>query len=267
MAAHACVWCRVGRWFVPSRREIWGGFHGTPLITSRHVRLNVQRGNIGSICRSSTVCLVVNAHIVPDTAMSTAALLGRDSWSYFPVRQYRDVSKTETVGTFLENENAQPVDQHFNQWVNGAVGMIESKRKKRRLVRDASHNQSFPNGISLVQVHLTSIDGTDAAEGLYYIRFGSDWFPQEAIVETGISQISLQRLNADGPVVQRGMRFGVGGDRLEPCKTGNAEITQNELPCVNAVVGGGRPEKSDDEPPTTVLSTLNALQQKTFLRL
>ena len=88
----------------------WGGFHGTPLITSRHVRLNVHFGNVGSICGSSTVSLVVNAHVVLDTAMSTAGLLGRDSWSHFPVRKYRDVSKTETVATFLENENAPPVD-------------------------------------------------------------------------------------------------------------------------------------------------------------
>ena len=64
----------------------WGGFHGTPLITSRRVRLNVHLRNIGSISRSSTVCLVVNAHIVPDTAMATAVLLGRDSWYHFPVR-------------------------------------------------------------------------------------------------------------------------------------------------------------------------------------
>ena len=41
---------------------------------------------------------------------------------------------------------------------------------------------------------------------------------------------------------------------------------QNEIPSVNAV-GDGGPEKSDDEPPTTVLSTLNAQQQKSFLRL
>ena len=60
-----------------------GGFHGTPSITCRHVWLNVHLGNTGSISRSSTVCLVVNAHIVPDTAMSTAVLLGRDSWSRF----------------------------------------------------------------------------------------------------------------------------------------------------------------------------------------
>ena len=78
------------------------------------MRLNVHLGNIGSICRSFTVCLVVNAHIVPDTAISTAGLLGRDSWSHFPVRKCRDVSKTETVATSLENENAPPVGQHFN---------------------------------------------------------------------------------------------------------------------------------------------------------
>ena len=35
----------------------WGDFHGTPLITSRRVRLNVHLGNIGSISRSST-CLL-----------------------------------------------------------------------------------------------------------------------------------------------------------------------------------------------------------------
>ena len=120
--------------------------------------------------------------------------------------------------------------------------------------------------MSWVQVHLTNTDGTDEAEGLYYIRFGSDWFPQEAIIEAGISEIPLQRLNADGLIVQRGMRLGVG-DRLEPCKIDNAEIIQNEISSVNAVVGHGSPEKSDDEPTTTVLSTVNALQQKAFLRL
>ena len=137
--------------------------------------------------------------------------------------------------------------------------MIEGKRKNRVVVIAASHNQSLPNAISWVQVHLTSIDGTDAAEGLYCTRFGSDWFPQEAIVEAGISEIPLQRLNADGFIVKRGMRLGVGGDRLEPCKIDNAEMIQNEIPRVNAEVGDGSPEKSDDKPPTTVLSTLNAL--------
>ena len=121
--------------------------------------------------------------------------------------------------------------------------MIEGKRKNRVVVRAARNNQSLPNAISWVQVHLTNIDGTDAAEGLYYTwyTFWIWWFPQEAIVEAGTSEIPLQRLNADGLVVQRGMRLGVGGDRLEPWKIDNAEIIQNEIPSVNAVAGNGSP--------------------------
>ena len=65
--------------------------------------------------------------------------------------------------------------------------------------------------------------------------------PARAIVEAGISEIPLQRLNADGFIVKRGMRLGVGGDRLEPCKIDNAEIIQNEIPSVNAVAGNGSP--------------------------
>ena len=63
------------------------------------------------------------------------------------------------------------------------------------------------------------------------------------------------------------MRLSLGGDRLEPSKLDIAEIIQNEVTSINAVVGDGSPEKSDDEPPTTVLSSLNAPQHKTFLRL
>ena len=73
--------------------------------------------------------------------------------------------------------------------MNNVGRMIEGKRKNRAVVRVARHNHRFPNAMSWVQVHLTTTDGSDAAEGLYYIRFGSDWFPQEAIVEASISEI------------------------------------------------------------------------------
>ena len=63
------------------------------------------------------------------------------------------------------------------------------------------------------------------------------------------------------------MRLSLGGDRLEPSKLDIAEIIQNEVTSIYAVVGDGSPEKSDDEPPTTVLCSLNALQHKTLLRL
>ena len=71
-------------------QKTWGGFNGVPLITSSRVRLNIYLGNSGKhlvpSAKPQTVCLVVYAHLVPDTAMSTAVLLGRDSWSHFPVR-------------------------------------------------------------------------------------------------------------------------------------------------------------------------------------
>ena len=78
-------------------QKTWGGFHGVPLVTSSHVRLNINLGNSGKNGRQPTqprtVCMVVHAHVVPNTAMSTAILPGRDSWSHFPVR------KTEISGT------------------------------------------------------------------------------------------------------------------------------------------------------------------------
>ena len=94
-------------------QETWGGFHGASLVNSSHVRLNVQLGNTGTVGRSSTVCLAVHARIVPDTAMSTRVLLGRDSVSQFTVRKFRDVRETERVTAFIANESARTDDQRF----------------------------------------------------------------------------------------------------------------------------------------------------------
>ena len=54
-------------------------------------------------------------------------------------------------------------------------------------------------------------------EGAYYIRFGSEWFPQEAMVEAGTSEIPIKHLHTDSFRVQRGMKLGVvGGIKLVP---------------------------------------------------
>ena len=103
-----------------------------PLVTSSHVRLNIHQRNCGKIGRQptppSSVCMVVNAHVVPDTAMSTAILLGRESWSHFPVRKYRDISNTDTILTFVEPDwDREVTNRRYTQWVNSAVGMIEGK--------------------------------------------------------------------------------------------------------------------------------------------
>ena len=89
--------------------KTWVGFHGVPLITSSYVRLNIQLENIkktdqGSV-RSPTVCLVVFAHVVPEEAMTVDVFLGRDSWSPFPIRIYRDVSETTTIVAFVTKTN------------------------------------------------------------------------------------------------------------------------------------------------------------------
>ena len=122
------------------------------------VRLNIHFSDsmrVGSVLENCpTVCLVVYAHVVPDTAMSTAVLLGRDSWSKFPVRKYRDVSETETVVTFVEPDEVSTTssNQRFTQWVNNAVGMIESKGNGRVVVRVASHSYRPPNAMSWLNV-------------------------------------------------------------------------------------------------------------------
>ena len=163
--------------------KTWGGFHGIPLVTSKRVRLNVQLGSCetksrGEV-RSPTVCLVVHAYIVPDKAMSTSVLLGRDSWSFFPARTYRDLNPTETLVTFPGKDGGSvAIDHRFNNRIHNAVGMIEEKSGSRVVVRVASSNYKLPNAMSWVRVALTKTDGIAAPAGCYYIRFGEDWFPQ-----------------------------------------------------------------------------------------
>ena len=63
------------------------------------------------------------------------------------------------------------------------------------------------------------------------------------------------------------MRLGVGGDRLVQ-NLDNAAIIPNDIPRVNEVVGSGdgNSEKSDDEPPAAVLSSLYTAQNQAFSR-
>ena len=178
---------------------------------------NIKKTDQGSV-RSPTVCLVAFAHVVPEKAMTVDVLLGRDSWSHFPIRKYRDVNETATIATFVTTTNGLASKEgRYRKWINNAVGMMERKGKGRVIVRVASHNHKLPNAMSWLLVSLTNVDGTEAEKGTYYIRFGSEWFPQEAIVEAGLSEIPIRRVQGDGLLVQKGMRLGVGGDRLVPC--------------------------------------------------
>ena len=136
-------------------QKTWGGFHGVPLHTSSHVRLNIQiathknrRSDL-----SPMVCMVVHAHIVPPTAMTTAVLLGRDSWPHFPTREYKDTSVSETRVAFVENENdSKAHDQRYTTWVNSAIGMVEGQGKGKIVLRVASHRHRLPNAMSWLKV-------------------------------------------------------------------------------------------------------------------
>ena len=92
--------------------------------------------------------------------------------------------------------------------------MIEEKSGSRVFVRVAGSKYWLPNAISWVRVALTKTDGTTAPAGSYYIRFGEGWFPQEAIVEAGVSEIALKKLNEESFMVHKHMKVGVGGSKL-----------------------------------------------------
>ena len=230
---------------------------------------NIKQTDQGSV-RSPTVFLVVFAQVVTEKAMTVDVLLGRDSWSHFHIRKYRDVSETTTIVAFDTKTNGlASKEERYKKWINNAVGMVERKEKGRVIVRVASHDHKFATAMSWLLVSLTNADGTEAERGAYYIRFGPKRFPQEAIVEAGISEIPIRRVKSDGFLVQKGTRLGVGGDRLVQCDLDNACIIPNDIPRVNEVVGSSddNPEKSDDEPPAAVLSSLFTAQKQAFLRL
>ena len=78
-------------------------------------------------------------------------------------------------------------DHRFNHWVNNADGMIEEKSGSQVVVHVASSKYRIFNAMSWVRVALTKTNGTATPACSYYIRFRESWFPQEAIVEAGIS--------------------------------------------------------------------------------
>ena len=67
--------------------------------------------------------------------------------------------------------------------------------------------------------------------------------------------------------MQTGMRLGVGGDRLQPCKLDDADIVPTELSGVHIITGDGSPGRSDDGPPSAVSSNLNPDQRTAFQRM
>ena len=137
----------------------WGGF-GTsaPLRTSRSIRLSVQflRGD------RSTASLAVWAYIVPESAMSHAVLLGRDSWMRFNSRRY---SRPSDDSRFGELVLAQHSDRGAKAYARdpSAVGTAFHLR------------YAGPTGVSLshmpkmLEVNLVRCSGAPALTGHYMV--------------------------------------------------------------------------------------------------
>ena len=100
-------------------------------------------------------------------------------------------SASKKVVTFETENGSMTGDQSFVQWVNDAVGLIECKGNGRVVVRVASLSYRLPNGMSSLNISVISAVGSPAIRGQYYTRFGPYWFPQEAVVEAGVSEIPL----------------------------------------------------------------------------
>lgn len=96
------LWCLLPSMGQERRTETLGTFRSGVVERTSRKRCN---GRIGP---SPAVCLVVNAHILPDTEVSTVVLLGRDGGPPFPDK---DVRETETVVTFLQDEGAPTAHQ------------------------------------------------------------------------------------------------------------------------------------------------------------
>ena len=80
--------------------------------------------------------------MVPDSTMTHAVLLGRHSWSHFPVRKFVNINETRTVVTFeVAKHEKETSDRHFVAWVDRAFGKREAKIDKSVAVRYAEHRR------------------------------------------------------------------------------------------------------------------------------
>ena len=147
----ACGSASQNGWSETPERK-WGGFHGTPLITSSRVPLNIPMGGEGGIVsggkRAPTVCVAVHAHVVPDDAMTHAILLGRDGWADFPIRKYVDMNENETVLTFTAREQGNAKNaQRYSDLVNNAVGIVEPSSSTAVVACFAGNRSRIPSAV------------------------------------------------------------------------------------------------------------------------
>ena len=134
------------------------------------------------------------------------------------------------------------------------------------MVKSVGKRRWLPNAMSWVKVRLTNEDGTEAQKGTYRVEFGDKWYPQEALVDAGESEIPLRRVGDGAYQLKPNTLVGCGGVPLEEVNLDEAQIGRGDEYDVH-VVDGDKKEVPDDEPPQEVMSTLNTAQQAAFRRL
>lgn len=120
--------------------------------------------------------------------------------------------------------------------------------------------------MSWVKVKLTNPDGSDAAPGTYRVQFEKHWYPREALVENGTSEIPMRRIGDSSRLLKPNEIVGRGGEPLKQVSLDEFSLEENEEFKVH-MVQEGEAEMPNDEPPADVMSSLNPAQQVAFRRL
>ena len=153
--------------------------------------------------------------------------LGRDSWEPFPIRQEKDVSEEETIVSFVGRKGGGwSSDRSMGEeWIGKAVGMVDVEGDGKVTIESVGKRRWLPNAVSWVKVELKNEDGTEARQGTYRVEFGEKkWFPQEALVEAGVSEIPLRRVGDGAYQLKPNTTVGKGGEPLELVDLDDADI-------------------------------------------
>ena len=113
--------------------------------------------------------------------------------------------------------------------------MVEREGDGEVIVQSADKRRWMPEEMSWVKVSLTKPDGTEAEPGTYLVDFGEHWFPHEALVDAGTSEIPLKRFKDTAFLLRPGEILGKGGEPLEKISLEDMKLIPNEEFLVNAV--------------------------------
>lgn len=136
--------------------------------------------------------------------------------------------------------------------------MVEGDGDGTVVVKFNGKRRWLPNEMSWVDVNLTNPDGSAAAKGTYRVQFSKNWYPSEALVKNGGTEIPLRRVGDSARLLKRGEIVGLGGEPLKEVSLDEFSLEQNDEFIT---------QLPDDEPPADVMSSLKPAQQVAFRRL